>query len=70
METPTNQLYPLFHHPQASLEYQNVTGGSNGSISGFVSVCREILSRFIQQHFPTKIEMQVSQARSALQEGS
>ena len=29
-------------------------------LTGFVSLCREILLRFIQQHFPTMIENHVS----------
>ncbi|XP_041357018.1 protein FORGETTER 1-like [Gigantopelta aegis] len=29
---------------------------SKGTLKGFVSLCREILSRFIQQYFPIKIE--------------
>ena len=32
---------------------------SNGKVTGFVSLCREILNRFIRQHFPTFVEGKV-----------
>ena len=32
---------------------------SNGKVTGFVSLCREILNRFIRQHFPTVVEGKV-----------
>jgi len=35
-------------------------GRSGKSGTGFVSLCREIMSRFIQLHFPTRIEGNVS----------
>ena len=39
------------------------TASSDVSGDGFVSICREILRRFIQQHFPTRVEQpQVSVA--------
>lgn len=30
-----------------------------GTINGFVSICREILLRFIEQNFPTTISVEV-----------
>ncbi|KAL5003970.1 hypothetical protein ScPMuIL_017426 [Solemya velum] len=41
---------------EASLESE--LAKTKGTISGFLSLCREILSRFIEQHFPTRIESQ------------
>ncbi|XP_071502207.1 uncharacterized protein [Diadema antillarum] len=38
---------------EASLDWEMTRNGAN--LPNFVSVAREILSRFIQQHFPTKI---------------
>ena len=44
---------------QASMDVELTL--SNGKVSEFVSLCREILKRFIQQHFPTVVEGKVSQ---------
>lgn len=38
---------------QSSLE--NEREQCNGKILGFVSLCKEILQRFVQEHFPTAI---------------
>ena len=43
---------------QASLESEQ--GKAGKPLQGFVSLCREILSRFVEQHFPTVIENNVS----------
>ena len=39
---------------QASLDSE--LGKTKGSLTGFVSLCREILSRFVEQYFPTRID--------------
>ncbi|KAK3094762.1 hypothetical protein FSP39_005887 [Pinctada imbricata] len=46
---------------EASLESEMTK--NRGSVSGFVSLCREILSRFIQQYFPTFIEKQTCEEK-------
>ncbi|XP_033761230.1 LOW QUALITY PROTEIN: protein FORGETTER 1-like [Pecten maximus] len=46
---------------EASLEAE--IGKNKGEITGFVSLCREILLRFITQYFPTMIEAQNSEDR-------
>jgi len=45
---------------QASLQSEMVKAGSNGGQTGFISLCREILSRFISDRFPTVVEGIVS----------
>jgi len=42
---------------QASLESEL---NKSKELRGFVSLCREIMTRFIELHFPTKFESQVS----------
>lgn len=44
-------------HFQASLESELNRSGSQ--LTKFVSLCREIMTRFVQQHFPTIIEGKV-----------
>ncbi|XP_060078626.1 uncharacterized protein LOC132558114 [Ylistrum balloti] len=48
---------------EASLEAE--IGKNKGEITGFVSLCREILLRFITQYFPTMIESQNEEDRVA-----
>ena len=51
-----NMTRPLLF-PQSSLE--NEISRSNGELTDFVSLTREILQRFIREHFPTTIQAQV-----------
>ena len=56
-------FYELLHSvsclfSQASLDSE--LGKMKGGLTGFVSLCREILSRFVEQYFPTKIDNPVS----------
>ncbi|XP_069103404.1 protein strawberry notch homolog 1-like isoform X2 [Argopecten irradians] len=46
---------------EASLEAE--IGKNKGEVNGFVSLCREILLRFITQYFPTMIEAQKPEDR-------
>jgi hypothetical protein len=41
---------------QASLDSEV----KRGTVTGFVSICREILLRFIEQNFPTTISVEVN----------
>lgn len=47
---------------QASLDSE--LNKNKGRLKGFISLCREIISRFIEQYFPTKIENAVSSKAS------
>ena len=44
-------VYPVFFVLQSSLESELLQ--CDGQLTGFVSLCKEILQRFVREHFPT-----------------
>lgn len=49
-----------FHLFNFQASFESEFSKNKGKVTGFVSLCKEIFSRFITQHFPIMIESQVS----------
>ena len=59
----------MFFNPEGCFIWQASLDSvleQDGGVTGFISLCREILTRFIDQNFPTKLVPTVSRSAYTL----